>query len=350
MKTTSFRETVLDQVGNFLLDINFDVEHGLLKVLKEELVDLANQLSDYYEEGNHLYPEVLLLDDFDYFKVSVPCFYHILYEGAIEKGALLRAIKMSAPLADNGWNIFIELKKNNVRWGVVNSEQSVINVSMYAQVIGDATEKHPVVYVRNVGFKTVEFISKESANKYIISLSLRNIDDILKNETLALCKTISKDCEKEQAEFCSFLEKTINVGLQKGHGNLMVVIKNVEENMVIPEILKEGVTLVKPLDLYQNFCNFKENGKDLISHSELQKNSELIISMMNHDGIIVFSTKGKVLGYHYIVENNIKTTEKVIGGARSKAFAKLSKAVANGSISAVLMRTQEGAIKFDNNE
>lgn len=52
MKTTSFRETVLDQVGNFLLDINFDVEHGLLKVLKEELVDLANQLSDYYEEGN----------------------------------------------------------------------------------------------------------------------------------------------------------------------------------------------------------------------------------------------------------------------------------------------------------
>lgn len=348
MKTTSFRETVLDQVGNFLLDINFDVEHGLLKVLKEELVDLANQLSDYYEEGNHLYPEVLLLDDFDYFKVSVPCFYHILYEGAIEKGALLRAIKMAAPLADNGWNIFIELKKNEVRWGVVNSEQSVINVSMYEQVVGDVTEKHPVVYVRNVVFKTVEFISKDSANKYIISLSLRNIDDILKNESLSLCKMICKDCEKEQTEFCGFLEKTINVGLQKGHGNLLVVVKDI--NPSIPEILKEGVTLLKPLDLYQYFCNFKDNGKELISHSELQKNSELIISMMNHDGIIVFSTKGKVLGYHYIVENNIKTTEKVIGGARSKAFAKLSKAVANGSISAVFMRTQEGSIKFDSNE
>lgn len=89
------------------------------------------------------------------------------------------------------------------------------------------------------------------------------------------------------------MEKTINVGLQKGHGNLLVVVKDI--NPSIPEILKEGVTLLKPLDLYQYFCNFKDNGKELISHSELQKNSELIISMMNHDGIIVFQQKVKFL-------------------------------------------------------
>lgn len=348
MKKTSLRDTVLDQFGNFLLNINFNIANEHTQILREELVDVANQLSDYYEEGNHLYPEVILLDDFDYFKMSIPCFYHVFYEGIIEKKSLLHAIKMCAPLANNGWNIFIELKEDKVRWGVVNSEQSVTNVSMYNQIMGDNQMEHPIVYIRNIGFKTVEFVSKMSTDKYVISLSLRDIDDILKNETSSLCDVITMDCQNNKDDFCSFLEKIINTGVQRGHGNLLVVLK--EGNDVcpqIPDILKEGVTLSSPLDLYQCFCNIRESGKDIITHFELQKNADLIMSMMNHDGIMVFSTKGKILGYHYIVENNVKTIEKIIGGARTKAYQKLCKSVSNGFIYAVFMRTQEGTVKFE---
>ena len=353
MKTTSFRDTVLDQIDSFLLGIGFNIKHNLIQILKEEIVDLANQLSDYYEEGNHLYPELLLLDDFNHFKLSVPCFYHILNEGILEKGAMQKAIKMCAPLAENGWNIFIEIKDDRLKWGVLNSEQTITSVSMYRQVVssveldGDTIKnKWPVVYVRNLGFKTIEFITNGSSHKYILSLSLRNIDDILKNETSSLCQSITDDCERDKEEFQTFLEKVISTGLQKGHGNLLVVLKEKDSLPQIPDILKEGVTLITPLDLYKNYCNIKENGKDLQSHIELQKNSELIMSMMNHDGITVFSTKGKVLGFHYIVENNIKTTEVIIGGARSKAYVKLSKCVSEGIIYAVFMKTQEGSVKF----
>lgn len=343
MEITSFRDSVKSKISEFLYAISFDLASNIKPGVVNELVDVVNQLSDYYEEGTHLYPEIVLLRNFDEFKATIPCFYHILYGGEYVPGTLLRSLKMCAPLAHSGWHIFMELKEASVRWGVVNAEQSVTAVSILNQIVGSETS--PFVYIRNIGSKTVELSSGN--NSYKVSLSLKQIDDILKDELRDLCQVITRECPDYQEDFANFLFQQINSALQKGHGNLIVTI-DTNKTIKIPEVLKEGVVMESPLNLYGLFLEFMQDDKELFAHELLQKNSILLESMLNHDGITLFTTKGQVLGYHFIVDNNTKTTEHLNGGARTKAFSKLCQSMDKG-IEAVFMKTQEGTIKFKAN-
>lgn len=340
METISFRDSVKSQISAFLYDCNFDISRHIKENVANELVDVVNQLSDYYEEGTHLYPEIVLMRSFDEFKTSIPCFSHVFYTGNYNKGVLMRAIKMCAPLAQDGWHIFIEFNDENVRWGVVNGEESVTSVSVYRQVVD--MEESPFVYIRNVGAKTVELSSGKHFFK--VSLSLKLTKDILKDELSELCDVISSDCQTDKELFATFLSKQINSALQKGHGNL-IVVQDLSKSKNIPEVLKEGVSIQNYLDIYGLFVDYQKSGNDLSAHTKLQKDLILVEAMLNHDGITVFSTDGKILGYHFIVDNNTKTSEQINGGARTKAFSKLCQCMDKGFV-AVFMKTQEGNVKF----
>lgn len=70
--------------------------------------------------------------------------------------------------------------------------------------------------------------------------------------------------------------------------------------------------------------------------------------MMNHDGVTLFTTTGKIIGYHYIVDNKITANVQMVGGARTKAFYAL---VNSKAFVCVLMKKQEGEINCEaNNE
>lgn len=344
MEKASLKDTVRSQIGNFIGSIDFSCGSPALNhILIDGLIDTVDLLSDYYEEGTHLFPEILLVNDLKYLKQSIPCIFHIMYEGKLIKEEFGRAIKMCAPLTRTGWCIFFEVKEGNVKWGVANSGLTVTSLSLYDQVMSEESDLFRIAYIRNIGFKTVELLSAKGDTRFYISLSLNEFDDILRNEVLDLSKCIAEDCKEYSESFLKFLEKTINDTLQKGHGNLIVVVKD-EKNIKIPGVLKEGVPMNEnPLDLYRVFCGYKHDEKDLEAHSQLKMNLELVSSMMNHDGITAFTSAGRVIGYHFIVDNNMKATDVIVGGARTKAFKKLCM---SEGIMAVLMKTQEGVVKY----
>ena len=334
----SFRDTVLAQMGNFLLGVGFRISMAATQILKKELVEVANQLSDYYEEGTHLYPEVIILDDLSQFIKEYPCIYNVFENGELKEKSLQRAIKMCAPLADNGWVIFIEVKGDNVAWGVLNVELSAVTTPVFNQIIADNNDNYQIVYIKNIGLKTVEFASRGNKNNYLVSLSLKDIEDILRDEVADFCDVIVRDVKRDKSESKEMINKAINTAIQRGHGNLIVVIEDKDEDTVIPDVLKNGVK-VTPIDFPDLYFSYFQGKGSIENHSALEKNIDLIISMMNHDGITVFTTKGRVVGFHYIVENNIKKTEENEGGSRHKAYNKLC---TTQQIMAVLMRSQEG--------
>ena len=337
----SFRDTVSSQMGDFLLGVGFRISGDATQILKNELVEVANLLSDYYEEGTHLFPEIILVDDFAQFLKEYPCICNEFYFGELKEKTLQRAIKMCAPLANSGWVIFIEVRGRNVCWGVVNVELTAVTTPLYNQIIEDDLDNYHLVYIRNVGMKTVEFTSRGNKNNYLVSLSLKNIEDILKDDVAGFCDIIIKGVEGDCTEPKEMIEKAINTAIQRGHGNLIVVIEDKGDETVIPDVLKNGVRIA-PIDFIELYDSYSKNKGNVLIHSNLEKNIDLIISMMNHDGIMVFTTKGRAIGFHYIVENNIKTTEENDGGSRHKAFNKLC---TTPQIIAVLMRTQEGVTK-----
>jgi len=338
---TSLRNTVSSEIGTFLLNNGFSLRNpDKNPILVDELVSIVNSLSDYYEEGEHLYPEVLLTNNIS----DIPFFIRYdFYTGKLLPKSMSKAIKMCAPLCDEGWCIFLEVNDKGIRWGVVNGEQKITSLSLLEQLRLNADDDHRFILLHNIGAKTVEFLPASDKPTYAVSLSLNGVEDVQGRYIQDLCETISENCQ--DSLFCGFLEKIISYALQVGHGNLVAVLKENDGKFIIPEIFSDGVFLPNaPIDLYEYYVHFRNSDNDIVAHELLKKVSHLVEAMLNHDGICLFTNDGKLIGYHLIVDNKTIEDYQIVGGARTKAFKKL---VSEDTIFAVLMKTQEGLIQFN---
>lgn len=337
--TTSFKQTVGSEIGSFLYSIGFSLAPNNNRILNEELVSIANMISDYFEEGTKLYPEIIVTNDIS--KVN-HFLIHPFEHTQLHEGMMVKALKMCAPLSQNGWTIFFEINDNNVVWGVVNSEDHILSPSLKDQMVINAVHDSKEFFIRNIGGKTVEF-SSASGRSYSVSLSLSDSTNDSSANIERLCSFISKDCPKCREQFSGFLYKQISKAIKIGHGNLIAVI---DKDKKVPDILKQGVDLWKvPLEIYEPYMSFLKSKDDLARHERLRKQIDLLIPMLNHDGIVLFSSDGRLVGYHFIVDNNINGETPTLGGSRHKAYQKLC---ASDEFICVLMKTQEGAIEINN--
>lgn len=73
----------------------------------EGLVTIVNQISDYHEEGTALKPDILLIKDEKFFQ-TLPYQHHkALNTEPIHEKSFSMAVKMCAPLVENGWKIYL---------------------------------------------------------------------------------------------------------------------------------------------------------------------------------------------------------------------------------------------------
>lgn len=212
---TTLRNTVSAEIGTFLLNNGLSLRKSSNNpVFVNELVSIVNSLSDYYEEGTHLYPEVLLTNNMSDVSFFVE---YVFFRGNLKVGAMSKAIKMCAPLCNEGWCIFIEVNDDGVRWGVVNGEEKITNLSLLDQLRLSSDDEHRFVLLHNIGAKTVEFVPANNNEAYSVSLSLSDVEETQVVHLQELCTTIGEDCKNQR--FCQFLQKIIGYALQVGHGN-----------------------------------------------------------------------------------------------------------------------------------
>ena len=348
MNELSLSDSVKSEIGNFLQTINFNcstAEYNL--TLKNGLLGVIDMLSDYYEEGTHLFPTVILFDDMEYLK-TVPNLHYVFYHGEIKENQFRQAIKMCAPLALDGWCIFLQVGQSDMSWGVVTAEIKETSLSLEEQVLRDEEPAYKVSLISNIGLKTVAMVSSGRKVNCIVYLSLlgQQINAVPSLDKFFRC--VLSNCQGINDEFVGYYQKVVNTALHTGHGNLFAVIG---EGDPIPDILKEGVNISNtPVDFATTYSELQENmnGNDQVRiNSKLKMMSSLAVSMMNHDGITVFTTTGKIVGYHFIVDNTVTANELIVGGARTKAFMAL---VHSGNFRCVMMKKQEGEIKCDSRD
>lgn len=342
MKELSLSESVLSEIGNFLQTINFNcstAEYNL--TLKKGLLEIIDMLSDYYEEGTHLFPTVILMDSLDYLK-TIPNMHHVFYRGEIEERQFKQAVKMCAPLAVDGWSIFLQVGAADMSWGIVTAEIKETSLSLEEQVLREEDQTYKVSIISNIGLKTVALVSSGRKVNCIVYLSLLGQQINAAPDIEKFLGSALFGCDQANDEFCGYFKKVVNTALHTGHGNLFVII---EDGSPIPDMLKEGVCLTdNPLDFFATYKELQDavNGDDKVRiNSQLKMMSSLAISMMNHDGITVFYPTGKIVGYHYIVDNKVTASELIVGGARTKAYWAL---VNSNKFKCVFMRKQEGDI------
>ena len=338
-KQHTLREHVLDSIGSFLHNEGFSSDN----VTQDGILEVINLISDYHEEGNALYPEVILTNDMAFFK-TIPNKELLINDTALSIDEFKKAIKLCAPLAVDNWVIFIEVKNNKIRYGVVSAEMTETSLSIYNQTVGNLKvlyENTTIAYIRNIGQKTVELTGLR--NNLIVSLTLDSVKDNSNEDIYSIINQITENCiESHKLLINTFLTKVIINALRIGHGNLIGVINDSKEDMEKLKNEKDCVYLPEAID-FQNLVIETETEKNNETSVNLKAYSSILKSMLNHDGITIFTNTGKLIGYHLLIKEHKKEGQVNNGGARSKAF--LSMQNSNLFISC-FYKSQDGNMKF----
>lgn len=315
----SLRVDVLDLIGKFLYDEGFP----RTPYLAEGILNLIDSTSSYHEEGEELFPEIFITDKIDKVLETLP-FSKILEIGETTPSVeeFEQVLKLCAPLSRNGWVIYINVTEAVLSYGLVSTEISELSPAFRSQAVGELSEnknEYSIAYLQNVGNKSV--LLKGSDTQALISLSLSNNGTAFGEEMSQLCSSICCDIAGQyQSAAKSYLEKIVGEAAIVGHGNLVGVIADNEENVTnVRERHPDGIYLKTPIDLADLLIASEESGsREASTVNRLY--SSLVQSMLNHDGLTLFTTTGKIIGYHVFVKPKDDEGAEVIGGARSRAF------------------------------
>lgn len=341
-KLASLRDNTLASVAEFLLDENF--ENNTL--LKEGIVELINLISDYFEEGEHLFPEVLITNNSKEFFKTISNREVQIAEEPLNISEFKNVIKLCAPLAIGSWIIYIQVKDNKIKYGLVDAEMTETSPSIYEQTVGQLKVEPKginIAYLRNIGAKTVELTGLKK--QLIVSLTLDKIEPSGDNEIAKISNHISMSCNEDfRNPISTFIQKTISETIKQGHGNLIGVVNDSEESIAaLKAELNDGIYLNTPIDI-EDYVIYTENEKTNESSVSLMAYSKIMISMLNHDGITILTQKAKIIGYHmFIKPYESKDGEQPVGGARTRAFQSM---VNSNIFSACFYKSQDGNTKI----
>lgn len=338
-KYISSRTKISDAVTELVDSIGYphsdDIINGLL--------DIINKLSDYHEEGQALYPEVLVVSNLEYFNTFVNRRVKLV-EKSLYASDFSQCVKICAPLAVDGWNIYIAiLSDNKIEYGLLTSEMTALSLDLYEQTMNMGVPEVNAIYLRNAGNKVVEVRTVQT--KLVVSLNLNKETESLDQTVENLAQSILPSGIMNHIEKRNYLKKVIRKALNEGHGNLIAVAESKPE--IIEAVLSNfhgGITLEHPIDLSQlaSDCLSQRTEESSLALSSF---ASLLQSMLNFDGITLFGNDGRIIGYHYIVNNAKVAEENIEGGARTRAFSALCSI---DGIIACFMKSQDGRIKYKN--
>ncbi len=319
MEQRSLRSHILDLIGSFLYKEKFTKNPHL----PEGILNLIDAASSYKEEGKDLYPEIFITDNIDAVLQTLPFCQKV--EIASKPASVVefsQALKLCAPLARNGWVIYINVSAEELKYGLVTSELSELSPTFRNQSVGELSQNeggYAIAYLQNAGNKSV--LLRGSETQVLICLSLNEPIAIVGAELSILCQAITQDIEKDYKTVClSYFEKLLGEALISGHGNLIGVVKDDAEAITrLKERHRDGVYLNDPIDITQLVMQSEEQKTREASTSN-RLHSALVQYMVNHDGVTIFPSKGRVLGYHFIVKPDGLEQDNVGGAARMRAF------------------------------
>ncbi|MBS9810239.1 MULTISPECIES: hypothetical protein [Vibrio] len=319
MEERSLRSHVLDLIGSFLYQEKFPS----YTYLREGILDLVDSTSSYREEGEELYPEIFITNNIDSVLETLPFCKNVeIDRQAASVKEFSNALKLCAPLSRNGWVIYINVEETHISYGVVSSEISELSPTFRTQAVGELSQngdEYCIAYLQNVGNKTV--LLKGSEASALICLTLNSKGSAHGHELKQLCSFITQDIDDQYKDIsASYFKKLIGNALIIGHGNLIGVVKdNHEKISALKTRHSDGIYLRKPINMYDLLAaSEEEKTREACTSNRLY--SSLLESMLNHDGMTVLTTSGKILGYHVFVKPQGDEENGLVGGARTRAF------------------------------
>ncbi len=329
----TFRTQLLGGVSEFCDGTDLPILNNALR-----LVELIVLLARYQEEGIKLSPKVYLTNDIEKIVSMLPGSERLkIGSTTSDVNGIKESVKRCAPLATGGWLIYIQNNTDSLEYGLFIGSINPISV-LVDDVVMSANDELKVVKAFQVADDCVEVRANNGTRHYIF-FNHRKDDTPPPLQFLdELVETIMEETSAKIKEpTTSFLKRLLFESLRQSHG-CIVAVTNMKTS---PKFLSnDGVILENPINFPELVSKLK---KELIPQSCIESKAFLVNGMLNSDGIILFDTRGRLLGYNCFIKNSKK--DDVIGGARKRAFATLKGKIGKG-LKAVFIQSQDGWSDF----
>jgi len=342
IKIKSLKEHVAESISSVLWNEKFPscdlTPYGVLA--------LVDEIASYHEEGKELFPRIVLTTNIGGLLKSVPFVQQIVVRHSeLSVSEFQAALKLCAPLAVDGWIIFIEINVSDkkIKFGLLSSELSETSPSLHRQLLGDLSQEnigYPFIYISNVGQRTV--LIEGEKKKVAVSLSLKTVQDISSGSVNVLAAYIAEKSNSEIRDTLrSYFEKLLNFSLKECHGTLIGIVEDDETAIEqLKNCIEDGIYFELPIDFALLIDN-SEHEKSREASTMVRIYSSILQNMLNFDGITVLSTCGRVIAYHCFVKQ--ECAQEFSGGARDRAFEAM---IVSKAFVCCLYKSQDGNEKI----
>lgn len=334
-KSVSFRSILRSNSHDLLEGVGLNCSHTM-----QLISSLVSHLAAYTEEGVAMAPSIYICNSAVQLIGMVGVAENVLLcDETSTANAAERILKSAAPLSNGNWNIYVERlgDGSRCRYGIFSGSVDPTSLTVEEIVLGASDATFPVIRVVQTVRNKVEVRTSLST-----AIEFRFNDDQDQNSLpqrtaiKLLSEAAGQRVEGSRVEFVGFLERLLDRAVSDSHGTLIAVV----DNESIPDSLVDIVRFKEPVDLYERFRLHIDEGRTADSVGRLQLAAELVSGLVNSDGITVFSSNGKVLGFRAFVKSDVGSPS-VSGGARTRAFAALRESVGK-TLCAAFFRSQDG--------
>ncbi|HEX4133732.1 MAG TPA: hypothetical protein VHY84_03845 [Bryobacteraceae bacterium] len=335
----SLRDTVSGRVFDFLNDEGMQCSHT-----HEGLILLMNSLALYREEGRALFPEVFIFDSLEPVLRMLPFSEHVsIGVGPKSAATMSAALKKCAPLAQEGWSIYILRDGDLFKFGLFRSGENVLSVRPADHLINHGTPEVPALFVHQIADNTVE-LKGVNGGALVVSFGAARVSAISPVEAqAALVSSIVADVANEVKEqTAAFYDSILSRVVKAGHGTLAVVVKHTKRSQL--KIFSDCITLDPPVSATLPIMELLKSNS-CYANTLLQSKSALISGMLLSDGITAFASDGSVRAYKIFIKHTKSKTNPNSGGARRRTFDILQSRVGR-DLTCAFMQSQDGATDY----
>ena len=316
---------------------------SLKEIELNRFINYFYHLSNYEEEGVKIRPNLYITSNINGIVKIIPNCYKISMYKDVDGSNFKQRIKALMCFCRNNWQIYISYSSDSeVEYGLVKVLNSIKDKSLNTLIFNDKREaleaKLNLISIDVVSGGLI-ILRGVKGNKTSICFNLSGSVEyeweanIIKFVNACVQKIPTRSMKKQQD--IKNIYYNIFYSMFKGlHGTICLVVD--KEFADKKGFLKDGTWLKEPIELGKLFLqskNFKE--------FKLSSYVDLIVTMLNYDGITVVDNAGRILAYNVFIESNVKDTEKIVGGARRRAAYSLLK-YKNNKVVGVYFQSQDG--------
>ena len=345
MATNIFFDNGKESVTKFV-DVEFP---NFPQKLMAQLINFCSSISFYEEEGLKLRPTILFTNKIDALVKTIG--NSAKQQIFLDENENMFRTRMKAliPFSNHKWNIYVQINTNGTfEYGIYKSFNSVkehsFNTNLFlSEELKLKTNTIFAFAVQSVSSSNISFkgLKGEEMN---INFSLEGKKLLNFNDEIAEFIDASfsklKTTKKKLQDIKTMYQNTFENCFRNIHGCICVVV---DKDYVDNGFFADGIWLDHPIELSKLFMQTNS-----YSETKLASYSELLMDMLNYDGITIVDNKGRIRAYNVFVESDSAKGSAIVGGARKRAAFTVINSKAK-KIVGVYFQSQEGEIFYNRN-